>query len=270
MGNCGSVAIAPGDVCESLPTVFVPEEPRADLPPPPDQWGECPPILRTQRAAAKEREKKEERADQGAVEKAIPASEADCLRILTWNVRMDGPLLEARIAGIVTAIRQTFPNVVCVQEVTPMIWEITQRSFRWYSYGLRPTFPIPENAQYSATLLTRLPIIRETRTPYPNTRQQRDFAEAEISDPRGENVVVSTSYLESPAICDRDDIRSGKLQHVLTWFCGAEPRVFAADMNWANQDGSMGDISPGPPVWLIYGNTATIRNLVAHITACLI
>ena len=42
---------------------------------------------------------------------------------------------------------------------------------------------------------------------------------------------MSTSHFESPTGFDLDDIRSDQLQHVLTWFCGAEPRVFAADMD---------------------------------------
>ena len=57
---------------------------------------------------------KEEHAGQRAVGKAIPAAGADSLRILTWGVCMEGPMLEARIDAILTVIRKTLPNVVCL------------------------------------------------------------------------------------------------------------------------------------------------------------
>ena len=73
-----------------------------------------------------------------------------------------------------------------------------------------------------------------------------DFVDAEIPDQRGGNVIVSTSHFESPTGCSLDNIRSGEPRHFLTWFCGAEPRVSAADMNWANKDGITGDIPTRP------------------------
>ena len=118
--------------------------------------------------------------------------------------------------------------------------KIVSGVFVWNSIYL----PLPENAQYGAMLLTRLPLIRATRSPYPNTAQQRDFVEAEIWAPWCGNVIASTAHFESPTGCDLDNSRSGQLQHVMTWFGGAEPRGFDACMNWADQDGRMGDISP--------------------------
>ena len=237
----------PGATCEALLSAFVSDAPRPSLPPPAEQWGECPSFLRSKWEAEKAKETRAEKSELRKREAAIPSAQRGSVQLLTWNLCMDGPLVEARIGGVMEVLRRQRPHVVCFQEVISRIRALLNRPRDWFSLGLTPVSHLPAECRYGAMILTGLPVQDTARTSLPDTSQMRDFVEARLAAPWGEDIVVSTAHFDSPAGKGMVDAKASHLRMAAEWVGKGGARICDGDFNWTADDGEMDRIYANTP-----------------------
>eukprot|EP00270_Netrium_digitus_P004936 TRINITY_DN1640_c0_g1_i3.p1 TRINITY_DN1640_c0_g1~~TRINITY_DN1640_c0_g1_i3.p1 ORF type:complete len:418 (+),score=46.77 TRINITY_DN1640_c0_g1_i3:50-1255(+) len=181
--------------------------------------------------------------------------------ILTYNVwfREDIHLLP-RISAIVEIIEKKNPDFVFLQEVTPNIYGLFQRSSIWKRYKCSVSKAEAEERAYFVMLLCRPPVKQFLTHPFHNSVMGRELCTAFLKfrqpwPPHASvDLAVATSHLESPCpapptynqLYSTERIEQAKEAFKILDNYEHDNIVFGGDMNWTDRkDGR----PPLPPDW---------------------
>ena len=131
-----------------------------------------------------------------------PKESASALTLLTYNVWFDDVHQRTRLTALSSLIDSLQPDIIALQEVTPPMLALLQRSTALRQYWLSPH---PTAAPYFTLLLSRRQPVATYRIPF-ISQMGRDVT-AMVVDVRGEEggrregevrrLIVATSHLES-------------------------------------------------------------------------
>jgi len=166
------------------------------------------------------------------------------LRFLTYNVWFEDVHQRTRITALASLIDSLQPDVIALQEVTPALLSLLQRSGAFQQYWLSPH---PTSAPYFTLLLSKRPPVAMYRIPF-ISQMGRDLT-AMVLDVRGDDVggrpgevrrlVVSTSHLES--LWQSKERRAQQLKQTLTTLTS-----MAAYPHTSASSSSAASVSPPP------------------------
>ncbi|KAK9810043.1 hypothetical protein WJX72_003887 [[Myrmecia] bisecta] len=182
--------------------------------------------------------------------------------LLTWNVwsKHDVQVVH-RINAIGDVIaEQGYPDFLCFQEMTPLIYMLMSQADWWGQYAASP-LPDPEEFGYFTSLLYRTATVMPTdlvhHKVFPTTEMQRNVQMLGVMV-GGTAVRIANSHLTSPN--PRGDKHSWQRRQEckqgfrwlgacegFKWLQACEERniLWAGDMNWLQQDGQV----PLPNAW---------------------
>jgi len=189
----------------------------------------------------KEDENKEENGKQ---------KENNSLTFITWNVWFNEELqILERLNGIGNIIKLHDADIVCLQEITPLILDIIQ-SMPWYKNGYSSTI-LPSHGffaglSYFNVIVTKHEFIRDSIQfkPFSNSSMGRHLIITPIKMGNGKIVHAATSHLESPVGTyqgGKKDKFSPERKEQLRYsvelldkkeICSNNNVIFGGDMNW--------------------------------------
>jgi hypothetical protein len=161
---------------------------------------------------------------------------------------------------ISTAVGNDLPDVLCFQEVTPLIYSILSGTPWWKRYTGRPTEREVGNASYFTVLLWKNTLDRSgngggsgsgkyASLPFENSRMGRDLKAIKLMTPQGLAICVATSHLESPTGRQQlfSETRQAQCKEALEVLdTMGNDVMYIGDMNWNEKnDGAV----PLPSGW---------------------
>ncbi|PWA65501.1 endonuclease/exonuclease/phosphatase family protein [Artemisia annua] len=164
------------------------------------------------------------------------------LKILSYNIWFAEDVeIHIRMRAIGDIIQLHSPDVICLQEVTPNIYAIFQRSDWWKSYKCSLSFDKASTRRYFCMQL------------FCNGERLRELCITEISTRGDIPLVVATSHLESPCpgpptwdqMYSKERVKQA---NEAVDFLNKNPNaIFCGDMNWEDElDGEF----PLPDGWI--------------------
>ena len=147
------------------------------------------------------------------------SARTSALRFLTYNVWFDDVHQRSRMAGLASLIASLQPDVIALQEVTPSLLSLLQRSAALHHYWLSPH---PTSAPYFTLLLSKRQPTAMYRIPFISqmgrdlTAMVIDVTAEDVRGREGEvrRLIVSTSHLES--LWQSKERRAQQLKQALT------------------------------------------------------
>ena len=102
------------------------------------------------------------------------------LKVCSYNIWFDNIMIKERLESLLAKIILENPDVVCLQEVRPEIYDIIKNSLQnEYKY----TFPKTINTNYSCVTLSKLPISKYLIYPFKNSKMDRSLIITKIDYP---------------------------------------------------------------------------------------
>ncbi|KAF5763424.1 putative Zinc finger, RanBP2-type, endonuclease/exonuclease/phosphatase [Helianthus annuus] len=189
-----------------------------------------------------------------ASDEVQPKEDLQTLKILSYNVWFAEDIeLRIRMRAIGDIIQLHNPDVICLQEVTPDIYAILQRSNWWKSYKCSLSFDTANTRPYFCMQLSKLPVKSYSCKQFSYSAMGRELCIAEVSAQGGTPLVVATTHLESPCpgppkwdqMYSKERVKQA--QEAVA-FLKVNPNViFCGDMNWDDKlDGEF----PLPDGWI--------------------
>lgn len=183
-----------------------------------------------------------------------PKDDLTTLKILSYNVWFAEDIeLRIRMRAIGDIIQLHSPNVICLQEVTPDIYAILQRSEWWKSYKCSLSFDTAITRPYFCIQLSKLPVKSYSCKQFSYSAMGRELCIAEVSVPGDTPLVVATTHLESPSpgppkwdqMYSKERVKQA---NEAVDFLEKHPNaIFCGDMNWDDKlDGEF----PTPDGWI--------------------
>ncbi|WOH09167.1 hypothetical protein DCAR_0728622 [Daucus carota subsp. sativus] len=176
------------------------------------------------------------------------------LKILSYNVWFREDLeMRERMRALGNLIEMHSPDIICLQEVTPNIYDILQQSSWWKLYKCSVSNEMAFTRAYFCMQLSKMPVNLFSCKPFRNSIMGRELCVAEVVSREDMPLVIATSHLESPCpgppkwdqMYSKERVDQAKeainslKQHKNIIFCG--------DMNWDDKlDGQV----PLPDGWL--------------------
>ncbi|XP_012452284.1 uncharacterized protein LOC105774352 [Gossypium raimondii] len=162
------------------------------------------------------------------------------LKILSYNVWFREDLeVHKRMKAIGDLIQLHSPDIICFQEVTPMIYDIFRGSNWWKGYRCSISDNTASLRAYFCIQLSKLPVKSFRREPFDNSIMGRELCMTEVEVSGGETtLVVATTHLESPCpappkwdqMYSKERVEQAK---VAINILENNPNViFGGDMNW--------------------------------------
>nr|XP_043622110.1 tyrosyl-DNA phosphodiesterase 2 [Erigeron canadensis] len=187
-------------------------------------------------------------------EKTQPKDDLRMLKILSYNVWFAEDIeLRIRMRAIGDIIQLHAPDVICLQEVTPDIYAILQRSNWWKSYKCSLSSDKAVTRPYYCIQLSKLPVKSFSCKQFSYSAMGRELCIAEVSAQDDTSLVVATSHLESPCpgppkwdqMYSKERVKQA---NEAVEFLKNNPNViFCGDMNWDDKlDGEF----PLPNGWV--------------------
>lgn len=176
------------------------------------------------------------------------------LKILSYNVWFAEDIeLRIRMRAIGDIIQLHTPDVICLQEVTPDIYAIFQRSNWWKSYKCSLSFEKAITRPYFCMQLTKLPVKSFNCKQFSYSAMGRELCITEVSlQENNTPLVIATTHLESPCpgppkwdqMYSKERVKQA---NEAVDFLKSNPNViFCGDMNWDDKlDGEF----PLPDGW---------------------
>ncbi|KAI3941493.1 hypothetical protein MKW98_022500 [Papaver atlanticum] len=173
------------------------------------------------------------------------------LKVLSYNVWFNEDLeLHKRMKALGDLIQLHTPDVICLQEVTPAIYQIFQQSSCSVSYEM-------VNKPYFCMQLSKLPIKSFSCKPFSNSIMGRELCltEIEVGGVGGgsKQLVIATSHLESPCPAPPtwnqmfSKERVAQAKEAILILKGSPNVILGGDMNWDDKlDGQF----PLPDGWV--------------------
>ncbi|XP_011046947.1 PREDICTED: tyrosyl-DNA phosphodiesterase 2 isoform X8 [Populus euphratica] len=176
------------------------------------------------------------------------------LKILSYNVWFRADLeMHGRMEALGELIQLHSPDVICLQEVTPDIYDIFQQSSWWKAYQCSVSSEIASSRGYFCMQLSKLPVKSFSTKPFMNSIMGRELCIAELEVPGKKSLVVATSHLESPCPAPPkwDQMfskeRVDQAKEAINLLKKNSNVIFCGDMNWDDKlDGQF----PFPDGWV--------------------
>jgi tyrosyl-DNA phosphodiesterase 2 len=163
------------------------------------------------------------------------------------------------ISEIISSTVDGYPDVLCFQEVTPLIYRILSSTPWWSRYTVRPVATDLGNMSYFTVLLWKTKLsasgsggdgsVSYASLPFENSQMGRDLKAVKLPTPLGFPLCVATSHLESPISNEQifSSTRQAQCKEALEVLdIMGEDVMFIGDMNWNEEnDGE----PPLPPSW---------------------
>ncbi|XP_011046946.1 PREDICTED: tyrosyl-DNA phosphodiesterase 2 isoform X7 [Populus euphratica] len=175
-------------------------------------------------------------------------------KILSYNVWFREDLeMHRRMKALGELIQLHSPDVICLQEVIPDIYDIFQRSSWWKAYQCSVSSEIASSRGYFCMQLSKLPVKSFSTKPFMNSIMGRELCIAELEVPGKKSLVVATSHLESPCPAPPkwDQMfskeRVDQAKEAINLLKKNSNVIFCGDMNWDDKlDGQF----PFPDGWV--------------------
>ncbi|TYJ31813.1 hypothetical protein E1A91_A06G226200v1 [Gossypium mustelinum] len=162
------------------------------------------------------------------------------LKILSYNIWFREDLeVHKRMKAIGDLIQLHSPDIICFQEVTPMIYDIFRGSNWWKGYRCSISDDTASLRAYFCIQLSKFPVKSFRREPFDNSIMGRELCMTEVEVSGGETtLVVATTHLESPCpappkwdqMYSKERVEQAK---VAINILENKPNViFGGDMNW--------------------------------------
>ncbi|KAJ6363933.1 hypothetical protein OIU76_028961 [Salix suchowensis] len=176
------------------------------------------------------------------------------VKILSYNVWFREDLeMHRRMKALGELIQLHSPDVICLQEVIPDIYDIFQRSSWWKAYQCSVSSEIASSRGYFCMQLSKLPVKSFSTKPFMNSIMGRELCIAELEAPGKKPLVVATSHLESPCPAPPkwDQMfskeRVDQAKEAINLLKKNSNVIFCGDMNWDDKlDGQF----PFPDGWV--------------------
>ncbi|KAL4563035.1 hypothetical protein LXL04_027066 [Taraxacum kok-saghyz] len=183
-----------------------------------------------------------------------PKPDSKTLKILSYNVWFAEEIeLRIRMRAIGDIIQLHTPDVICLQEVTPDIYAIFQRSNWWKSYKCSLSFEKSVTRPYFCMQLTKLPVKSFTSKQFTYSAMGRELCITNLSLQKNTPLLIATTHLESPCpgppkwdqMYSKERVQQANES---VDFLKSNPNVvFCGDMNWDDKlDGEF----PLPDGWI--------------------
>ncbi|CAN1326593.1 Tyrosyl-DNA phosphodiesterase 2, partial [Linum perenne] len=176
------------------------------------------------------------------------------LKVLSYNVWFREDLeLQNRMRAIGSLIQLHSPDIICLQEVTPDIYDIFQRSNWWKTYRCSLSSADASSSAYFCMQLSKLPVKSFNIRPFRNSIMGRELCTAELKVDGNKPLVVATSHLESPCpgppkwdqMFSKE--RVVQANEAIDFLKENQNVIFCGDMNWDDKlDGQF----PLPSGWV--------------------
>ncbi|XP_073264817.1 uncharacterized protein [Populus alba] len=176
------------------------------------------------------------------------------LKILSYNVWFRADLEKhRRMEALGELIQLHSPDVICLQEVIPDIYDIFQQSSWWKAYQCSVSSEIASSRGYFCMQLSKLPVKSFSTKPFMKSIMGRKLCIAELEVPGKKSLVVATSHLESPCPAppkwDQMFSKEGvdQAKEAINLLKKNSNVIFCGDMNWDDKlDGQF----PSPDGWV--------------------
>ncbi|XVF40708.1 hypothetical protein PTKIN_Ptkin01aG0136600 [Pterospermum kingtungense] len=176
------------------------------------------------------------------------------LKILSYNVWFREDLeVHKRMKAIGDLIQLHSPDLICFQEVTPMIYDIFRRSNWWKVYRCSVSDDMVDSRGYFCIQLSKLPVKCFSYKPFKNSIMGRELCMTEVEVLADKVLVVATSHLESPCpappkwdqMFSKERVeQANEAINILQKYSNV---IFGGDMNWDDKlDGQF----PLPDGWI--------------------
>ncbi|CAM8996355.1 unnamed protein product [Rhodiola kirilowii] len=172
--------------------------------------------------------------------------EALTLKIMSYNVWFREDLeVHARMRAIGDLIELHSPDIICLQEVTPDIYELFRSHKWWKGYSCSLTDSEAQLRGYFCMQLSKLPATTFSIRPFGFSAMGRELCVANAKTQTGQSLVVATSHLESPCpgppkwdqMFSKERVQQAK--EVINFLTNYPNAIFCGDMNWDDKlDGS--------------------------------
>ncbi|KAK9064172.1 hypothetical protein SSX86_015552 [Deinandra increscens subsp. villosa] len=171
---------------------------------------------------------------------AIPSKEVlKTVKILSYNVWFAEDIeLRIRMRAIGDIIQLHHPDVICLQEVTPDIYTILQRSNWWKLYNCSVSFEKAITRPYFCMQLSKLPVKSFSCKQFSYSAMGRELCVAEVLAQGDTPLVVATTHLESPCpgppkwdqMYSKERVKQA--QEAVAFLKQHPNVIFCGDMNW--------------------------------------
>ncbi|CAD5176637.1 unnamed protein product [Musa acuminata subsp. malaccensis] len=176
------------------------------------------------------------------------------IKILSYNVWFREDLeLRRRMQGLGDLIEQNSPDFICLQEVTPSIYEIFQESNWLKHYKCSVPQHLSTERPYFCMQMSKLPMKGFSCIPFTNSVMGRELCLADIDVGGSKKLIVATSHLESPCPAPPrwDQMyskeRVAQAKEAINLLKDSPNAIFAGDMNW---DDKLDGAFPLPDGWI--------------------
>ncbi|CAN6457494.1 unnamed protein product [Victoria cruziana] len=184
--------------------------------------------------------------------------ELDTVTILTYNVWFREDLeLTKRMGALGELIKQHDPHVICLQEVTPDIYELFKKSSWWKTYHCSVSDSLASVRPYFCMQLSKLLVKGFQRYPFTNSIMGRELCLADLDVGAEKQFVVATSHLESPCPAPPkwdqmySEERVIQAKESLERLMAFPNVIFCGDMNWDDKlDGTFPLVEGWTDAWL--------------------
>ncbi|KAK1364803.1 Tyrosyl-DNA phosphodiesterase 2 [Heracleum sosnowskyi] len=176
------------------------------------------------------------------------------LKILSYNVWFREDLeMRQRMNALGNLIEMLSPDIICLQEVTPNIYDIFQQSSWWKLYKCSVSSDIAFTRAYFCMQLSKMPGNLFSCKPFRNSIMGRELCVAEVVSREDKSLVIATSHLESPCpgppkwdqMYSKERVDQAK--EAINFLKQHKNVIFCGDMNWDDKlDGPV----PTPDGWV--------------------
>lgn len=120
------------------------------------------------------------------------------LRVLTWNIWFDSYEFACRMASVLSIIKESNPDIICLQEVIPQFYDIISYSqHKWLLEEYSPSADKGENRwsidPYGTLILTRKALGPSTSQILPLTTEMNRYLVTSVVN----NICIASVHLES-------------------------------------------------------------------------
>ncbi|OVA07812.1 zinc finger protein [Macleaya cordata] len=183
-------------------------------------------------------------------------TDLNTLKVLSYNVWFREDLeLHKRMRALSDLIQQHSPDVICLQEVTPAIYDIFQQSSWWKVYRCSISYEMASEKPYFCMQLSKVPVKSFSCKPFSNSIMGRELCltEIEVGGGGSKQLVVATSHLESPCPAPPkwnqmySKERVAQAREAIILLKDSPNVILGGDMNWDDKlDGQF----PLPDGWV--------------------
>ncbi|KMT04148.1 hypothetical protein BVRB_8g185970 isoform B [Beta vulgaris subsp. vulgaris] len=191
-------------------------------------------------------------ASMEATENAELKEVSGVIKILSYNVWFREDIeVHNRMQAIGDLIQLHSPDVICFQEVTPMIYDILRKSLWWKKYKCSLSYEEAGSRGYYCMQLAKLPVKSFSCKEFSYSAMGRELCVAEIEVNPNNLLVIATSHLESPSpgpptwdqMYSKERVNQAK--EAINFLQKYPNVIFCGDMNWDDKRDGNFPVSEG-------------------------